>query len=84
LGRLKQEYILALRAKSEVDRLKPQMSVDILVQVLFLDKHFAGNESIQTEWSNFRQECLLNVEKMVDEDEDYAKDYGTMYKVTEN
>ena len=82
LDRLMQEYILVFKAKNEAERLKPQMSVDIVVQVLFLDKHYEGNEAIQAEWLKFRQECLFKVEKMVDEDEDYAKDYGTLYNVS--
>jgi len=79
-----QEYILILKAEGDAERLKAQMSADILVQMIFFDQKleiFETNEAIKAQWMKWRQTCLFMVDKLVDKDEQSAKDYGTLYRV---
>jgi hypothetical protein len=75
------EYIRALTADSAAERQKSLVSADILIQVLFLDDKFKGKKAIQNNWSKWRHTCLYIVDKLVEADEEYMTDYGTIYKV---
>jgi hypothetical protein len=81
MDRLMQEYILVLTAKSDAERRKSQMSVDMLVLVHFLDKQIEDNEANDPEWLELRDLIMTSVDEMVDADQDYVKDYGTFYMV---
>ena len=75
------EYIRALKGESTAERRISRMSVDILVQVHFLDKLLEGNLAIQPEWLHWRDTCISFVDKLVDKDEAFVQDYGNIYKV---
>ena len=75
------EYSRALKDESNAERRISRMSVDILVQVHFLDKLLAGNQAIQSEWLDWRDTCIIFVDKLVDKDEAFVQDYGNIYKV---